>query len=353
MMPRNTEESAASKILAPIIIMIVLALVFSFVMFLLIDGQFWSPLTGVTEADNQMILAMIAEQRGTMLSRYISMLTGDFGVSDLTGIEVSYLINTRISATLILLVAGVVVTLIFAIPMGILSAVKRGTAIDVFCSAVAVVYKSLPIFGVALFMLSLFSFSLGLVPAGGNHHGIWSMILPVLTLSIFYFGFAMQTIRATAIKALDKKSGNLIFPQSDADNGSIIQSAVLPTISKSGLQLGWLFFGVIIVETLFALPGVGRLFFEGVAGRDLAVMSGSVMTLLIWFGIAAVIIGLIFAGITYGLRVSKGEGVSMSKGRLNIGVIIGATLVILLIIIALFASVLATHDPFEAIRCNA
>jgi peptide/nickel transport system permease protein len=132
-----------------------------------------------------------------------------------------------------------------------------------------------------------------------------SYIMPGLTLGLVYFGFATQAVRATTLIIIRNDRAGLAFFETDEGEGHNFQNAISLVVAKSGLQLGWLFGAVIIVEMLFAIPGVGRMLIQGLRIFDVPVCTGSIMALSTHFLAVAAIIGAIFAVITIILRAAR------------------------------------------------
>ena len=299
------------KILIPAIIMIVLLLVYTFVIFLIVTPSPESITQEMREfgASDEQIRQVITEQGldVPLMTRYFRMLTGNFGVSLLTRQPVAAMIGERLPATFILVLASLIVSLVFAVPMGIISAVMRTRVIDTLCSAVSMLCKSFPFFWLALLMIGVFSIDLGWFPTMGSSEEIVSYVMPVFILGFSYFGFAMQAVRASTVKALGNQRAGIFFPESDNNDGRAFQNAILPSVARSGLQTGWLLFGVIIVEGIFAMPGVGVLFLQGIMQRDTPVILGGIMALSYCFIITAAVGGLVFALITFIIRSIAGR----------------------------------------------
>jgi len=291
--------------------MLFLSLIFTFVVFLILDRAYQDQVRVTRErgAPEVAIQQMIADNNldAPVLARYARVLTGNFGTSIATGMPVSVRISERLPTTVKFVAAGLVVTFAFAIPMGVLSAIKRNTIVDMLFSATSVLCKSVPFFWLSLLVVLLFSLELGWLPFGETGT-IRHYILPAFTLGLSYFGFAMQAIRATTLSALSNNNNvDLIFPQAGVKGGDTYQDAILPTVAKSGFQLGWLFFCIIIVEPGFILPGVGSLLFTGLRLFDSPVILGCIMTLSALFIVVNAVVILVFAGVAFIVRKRFGK----------------------------------------------
>ena len=307
--PPQRGKTAVVRAFVPIVTLILLTIVFSFIVFLIVDLLPWDPvhaLTGIvtSEEDLQQIRVMYGLDK-PLITRYLRALCGDFGLSYLTRQPVIDIVIVRLPGTILMILLGLVVSFVFAVPLGIIAAAQKNKIVDIVFSFFSIISKSIPFFLVGLLLLLLLCVDLGWLPAGGT--GTWlHFVMPVITLAFLFFGFAMQAVRASAIKARNDKTG-LFFPDLDIDKKHPLQSAILPTVSKSGLQLGWLFFGVIFVDLGFAYPGVVNLFIQGINERDKPVILGGAMALLAVFITIAAIVGLLYAGVTYISRAIAGK----------------------------------------------
>ena len=304
----KTGEPFLRKIAVPALVMIILTLIFTFVVFVLIDTQPGDPalipLDGAATESDIMQLRSELGLDSPFIIRYARALTGNYGVSYMTRQPIGIMIRERIPTTIKLILAGMIVTLLFSLPLGIASAVRRNRFIDALSAALSMVFKSLPFYIIALVSLLWFSIGLGLLPVAGE--STWmSYILPGVALGLPCLGFAIKTIRATALKIVSNGRKGLIFPESGDGAGQLLQDAVLPTISVSGLQLGWLFGGALLIETVFAFPGVGHMLVAGLMSRDTPVVLGAVMSLTYCFLVVALCLVFVVAVIVLALTPKK------------------------------------------------
>ena len=310
--PRGGGGSVAVNIIVPVVVFIVMLLVFTFVTFLAIDSAPGDPAlimlgSDASQADIQLLRQQL-DLDGPFIVRYVRMLTGNYGVSLMTREPVGAMIGARLPTTVVTILLGLVVAFVFAIPLGIVSAFQRNKVVDVIFSAFAVICKSLPFFWLSLVLLLVFALNLRLLPIAGADS--WEhYILPAFALGIPFVGYAMQTVRATAIKAIGKDKSGLIFPESDVREDNTLMNAVLPNVARSGLQLGWLFGSAMVIEMTFATPGLGRLLLQSVMSRDVPVLLGCLMVLAGCFLAGALVLTVIFEGIAFGLRAIFGKAV--------------------------------------------
>ena len=306
--PQKTGESFLAKVAVPALVILILALIFSFVLFILIDRQPGDPaqlmLGGdATEAE---IRELRSELRldSPLLVRYARALIGDYGASYMTRQPVGEMVKIRIPATIKLILAGIIVTLLVSIPLGIASAVWRNRLIDALTAALSMIFRSIPFYMIAFVLLQWFAIGLGLLPVIGVD--TWKgYILPSIALGLPCMGFATGIIRATALRVMSRGGQGLIFPESGSGAAQPPQDAVLPTISVSGLQLGWLFGGALLIETVFALPGVGHMLMSGLMSRDTPVVLGAVMSLFYFMSIVTLVLVFIVAIVVFALTPKK------------------------------------------------
>ena len=313
-------------ILVPLSILVALTLVFTFMMFLLVDlsadAHSFAELQRISGSDltRKEIEQLVRKEpelhpAKTFVVGYLRALAGDFGISRASRIPVAEIITEtrgeeplpRIMVTIALMLASLIVTLLFAIPIGILSALKKNRVVDVICSIVTMLSKSVPFFMLAFMLMFRYSFILGVLPASGAAN--WRhFVLPVVVLAFSYLGFATQAVRATTLDAIRSGSIGFSIPRPYVREKRPFQNAMLPTVAQSGLQLGWLIGGVILVEAFFLMPGVGNMFITGLKSYDYPVIVGGIMTLSYCCIATAIVFDLLIAGITYAaaLKIRKG-----------------------------------------------
>ncbi|MBN1165282.1 MAG: ABC transporter permease [Candidatus Krumholzibacteriota bacterium] len=232
----------------------------------------------------------------------------DFGKSYVNGRPVTAMIRERIPATLELMGSAFLLALIVSCVMGVFSALKRDSAVDHFFSAISVTGTSLPVFWFALMAIYLFSLRLGLLPAGGREtlavpHSVLDrlhhLILPASVLSLTYLASWSRYLRAGL---LDTFSGDFIrtarakgLSERSVILKHALRNAVLPVLTVVVMQIPTLFTGAVITETVFAWPGMGRFFYEGMQRQDYSRVLGIVVIsslLIILFNFAGDILCL-------------------------------------------------------------
>ncbi len=219
------------------------------------------------------------------------LLHFDLGYSFRNSMPVSRLILSHLGATLLLMLASLIPAAILGTALGGVSARWHGRPADIAISVLANLGFSVPVFWVGLMLVVLFSVRLGWLPTGGitdldvMHVGLGAvldllrhMVLPVATLTLYYTGIYTRFARAAMmeVRSLDfvrtARSKGLLPARIEVRH--IVRNGLLPLVTLTGLQLGTLLGGSVVVETVFSWPGLGRLAFEAVGARDLNLLLG-------------------------------------------------------------------------------
>ena len=220
-------------------------------------------------------------QYGIFLSELVQ---GDFGSSWLGGgTPALNAIGDRAVSTLKLGVAGVVFALALALPLGILAALKRGTLIDWLARFVAVIGQATPSFWLGLMMIFFFAVQLGWFPTGGEEAGFRSLILPAIALGLFELVAIMRLTRSGMIDAMDTDFVRTARAKGLSERVVIgrhaLRHALLPVVTMLGLSLGRLIGGSVIIEMVFAWPGIGRLIIDSIFKNDFPMVQASIIVL--------------------------------------------------------------------------
>lgn len=222
----------------------------------------------------------------TRLIRWYSKLfRGDLGYSIFLHRPVLQAIKERLEPTLLLTVMSLLISGTLGISMGITAAVKRNTRIDQLVMSLSVLGMSIPSFWLALIYIQVFAVYLGVLPVAGYaplSEGIWltvkSLFLPALTLGFIQSTFIARMTRSSMLEVLNQdyirtaKAKGL--PQRKVIYVHALRNAFIPIATVLGLALGSLMAGAIVVETVFALPGVGQMVLASIARRDYPMVQG-------------------------------------------------------------------------------
>ena len=208
-------------------------------------------------------------------------LTGDFGNSLRARRPVIELIRDRLPNSLKLAAFAMTVSLLMAFPLGVLAAVRKGTAIDRAAQVIAVLGQSLPTFWVAIVLIEVVAGRLQWLPAAGNER-LASYVLPGFTLGWFVVAGMMRLLRSGMLEVLDSEYVKLARVKGVAEHRVVwlhaLKNALIPVVTFAGIYFSILVTTAIVVETVFAWPGLGRLAYEAITSRDFPVIQAVVLT---------------------------------------------------------------------------
>jgi peptide/nickel transport system permease protein len=234
------------------------------------------------------------------------VLHGDLGRSFRTGETVLAAVTDRLPVSLELMVLAEALALVIAIPLAILCAVKNGSATDRFLTGLAFGKLSLPPFMVAILLIYLFAVSLNLLPATGwvpfaedPIANIRSFVLPALTLAIAEWPVLMRVLRSDMIATLQEDYIAMAKAKGLKPARILLVHALKPSsltlVTVTGINIGRLIGGTVIVESIFALPGIGRLLVGAIYARDFIILQGAVLFVAVGFVIVNFIVDLLYA----------------------------------------------------------
>ena len=214
----------------------------------------------------------------------LDLVQGDFGTSWRGGgAPTLEAISDRAVNTFKLGVAGVVFAIALAVPLGIIAALKRGTTIDWLARFVAVIGQATPSFWLGLMMIFFFAVQLGWFPTGGANEGFRSLILPALALGLFEMVAIMRLTRSGVIEVMDTDFIRTARAKGLSERTVIwrhgLRHALLPVVTMLGISLGRLIGGTVIIEMVFAWPGVGRLIIDSILQNDFPMVQSSIIVL--------------------------------------------------------------------------
>jgi len=208
-------------------------------------------------------------------------LTGDFGNSLRARRPVIELIRDRLPNSLKLAAFAMTVSLLMAFPLGVLAAVRKGTAIDRAAQVIAVLGQSLPTFWVAIVLIEVVAGRLQWLPAAGSER-LASYVLPGFTLGWFVVAGMMRLLRSGMLEVLDSEYVKLARVKGVAEHRVVwlhaLKNALIPVVTFAGIYFSILVTTAIVVETVFAWPGLGRLAYEAITSRDFPVIQAVVLT---------------------------------------------------------------------------
>jgi len=231
----------------------------------------------------------------------------DFGDSLISGTPVTKLIFERFPLTLTLALLGIVISIIISIPLGVISAVRRWTFWDYLGMTFSQIGMAIPSFWMGILLLLLLSVKIKLFPLFGSG-SLKHLILPALSLGIARAAVLLRLTRASMIEELSKeyvvtaKSKGLTERMVHYKHA--LKNALLPVITIAGIQLGYMLGGAIIIEQVFSLPGLGRLFLFGVYQRDFPLIQGGVVFVAFVFSFINFTVDILYGILNPKIRIS-------------------------------------------------
>ncbi len=227
------------------------------------------------------------------------VLRGDLGRSYKQSVNVTELLLSRLPATLLLMLAGIAFELLIGVPAGILAALRPGKFLDRSLMMLSFAGVSLPQFVLGLSLIYIFSFKLALFPLGG-YGTIAHIILPALTLGISGAGWYARVVRSEMLDVLGQDYVRTATAKGVLRSSVItkhaLKNALLPVIGMVGSDIGVFMGGVVVVESVFGWPGVGKLVWDAIRVVDIPVILGVVQ-----LGAVMIVVGNLLADLAYPL----------------------------------------------------
>ena len=224
--------------------------------------------------------------------RWVSgMLTGDLGVSYTYQVPVAELVAARLAVSLPLAVMALLLSVLIAIPVGMLAAARRGRAADVGIMGVTQLGIAIPNFWFAMLLVMVFAIHLRWLSAGGFPgweagllEGMKALLLPAIALAVQQASILARVMRSALLETLSQDYIRTARARGLSRRQVLIRhalrNAMIPVMTILGLQFSFLIAGAVIIENVFFLPGLGRLVFQGITQRDLIVVESVVMLLV-------------------------------------------------------------------------
>ncbi|WP_155592351.1 ABC transporter permease [Lysinibacillus cavernae] len=227
-----------------------------------------------------------------------NVLQGDLGTSYITGLTVIEEITARFPITVQLALYSLIIGSVVGILMGILAAVKQNTIFDQLAMVISLIGISAPGFWIALFLIWIFSYQFSVFPISG-YQGFYSLILPSITLGLGSAGNIARMTRSSMLEVIKQDFMRTAQAKGLAMIPMIfkhaLQNAMIPVITLIGLQFGFLLAGAVVIETVFALPGLGSFSIEAITKRDLPTVQGLVLFMAFLFIITNMIVDLVYS----------------------------------------------------------
>jgi len=294
------------------VLLVLSVVVFGFVEAL--PGSIIDTLIGTEGGDDEETRAILAKEYGLDQPVYVRYAKWvyravqlDFGKSLVTRRPISLELVSRIPATVYLAVVGITLSMLIAIPLGTIAAVRRNSKIDYAAQVSSLIGISIPEFWFAILCVLFFSLYLGWLPSSGYASPFedpWDslkfLILPAAAIGFRQAAFTTRLTRSSMLDEMNKEYVDTARSQGLSERKVIfkytLRNAMIPTITISGLQLANLLGGTVVLESIFAWPGIGRAIFEAILQRDYPMVQAGVLVL----GVIVVVMNLL-VDLTYRL----------------------------------------------------
>ncbi len=251
--------------------------------------------------------------------RYLwNLLHGDFGMSWYTGNPVSERLFAAIPYTVKLSLGAMLVAILISVPFGVIAAVRRNTIADYFISVFAMIGVSAPTFWVGTMLMLLFALNLRVLPSAFD--GTWkSYILPIITQGFNMLASIVRTQRSSMLEVLSsdyvrtaRAKGVSNF---SATYKHALRNAVLPSITVAGLDFSLLVGGSVAIETVFAIPGVGRLMIDNIKLHDTPTVIGCMVFVSVMVSIINLLVDILYGLIDPRIKAQYLKGINNGKSK--------------------------------------
>lgn len=309
-------------LLAIPVILLVTIMVFSLMH--LIPGDPATVILG-QEATPEAIRAMRAELglNKPIVIQYLTwlwgVLHGDLGRSLVDHTPVAKLIAQRLPATLELTFGTFLVAILIAIPAGILSAARKGTWVDYFSTSFALGGMSIPHFWLGMMFIVLFAVKLGWLPASGYVpfvdnpvENMKAMIMPMVATGFREAAILMRMVRSSLLEVMDADYVRTAYSKGLKESTVVLKHALknafVPVLTSSGLMIAGLLGGLVITESIFSIPGYGKLIVDSIYTRDFVTVQGAILVSALLVVVVNLVVDILYTVIDPRIKVGKGAG---------------------------------------------
>ena len=241
-----------------------------------------------------------------------NLVRGDFGTSYITRAPVSDELSARFPNTFKVVIAAMIVCVGLGVPIGIFSATKPNSIFANLSMVVGLLGVSMPIFWLGLLLILLFSVKLQILPSQGLDNGFISYILPAVTLGTNYMANTMRTTRSSMMESIRQDYVRTARAKGVSERNVIMEhalpNALMPTITVVGMNIGALLGGVVLCETVFSIPGTGRLLVEAINSRNTPVVLGCLVIMALCVAVSNLLVDIIYAYIDPRIKAQYSTG---------------------------------------------
>lgn len=255
---------------------------------------------GASEADMQQLRVGLGLDQ-PLWQQYLHFLgqvvQGDFGTSFLFNRPAMEVVLERMPATIALAAVALVIGVAIGTGAGAIAALRRGTIYEAVVMFLALVGQATPTFWLGIMLILLFSVQWHLLPTGG-FGGLWHLVLPATTLAVFISSSISRLLRSSMLDTMQED-----YVRTAQAKGllprrilfwHILRNALIPVVTMVGILIGELLGGSVVIETVFAWPGVGRLIFQAIDGKDFPVIQAGVALIATIFVLANLLVDLLY-----------------------------------------------------------
>ena len=240
-------------------------------------------------------------------------LQGDLGDSFQYRQSVTSLIADRLPTTLQLVIMSAILSIIIAVPIGVISAVKMNTVLDRTLSVLTLIFVASPVFLTGIVLMIIFALNLKLFPTFGTGYdfvsNLYYLFLPALALSLNMVALIARITRSNMIEQLNSNYATTAIakgiPYRKVVMGHCFKNALIPVITVASIQIGTMVVGAVLVENVFALGGLGDVLISGVKASDYPVVQGITLMLVTLFLVINLIVDIVYAVIDPRIRLGK------------------------------------------------
>jgi peptide/nickel transport system permease protein len=233
------------------------------------------------------------------------IVTGDFGNSYRSKLPAMDLVLERLPATLELAIASIVIALLIAIPAGILSAVYQNTPLDLFVTTLSTLGRAMPNFWIGIMLILIIGVELRWLPVAGRD-GFSSLILPAITLGTSVATTIARVLRSSMLEVMRREFMTTARAKGLSEFRVVmkhgLRNSLVAAVTVLGLQMAWLLGGSVVVEQVFAWPGIGRLMVNAVLLRDLSVVQAGVLVFALIVMVTNLLVDILYAFINPRIR---------------------------------------------------
>jgi len=241
----------------------------------------------------------------------MNLVQGDFGMSYITRAPVGEQLMARFPNTLKVVAGAMLFCVGVGVPIGVYSGVRPYSLFSNFTMVLGLLGVSLPIFWLGLLLILLFSVQLGWLPSSGID-GLASLILPSFALGANYMANIMRTTRSSMLEVIRQDYIRTAKAKGVSERAVVLkhalQNAMMPTVTVIGMNIGALLGGVVLTETVFSIPGTGRLLVEAINKRDTPTVLGCLVIMAVCVAVSNLVVDIVYAYMDPRIKAQYGGG---------------------------------------------